>query len=106
MISALSILALGLLLTLFLLVFYTIIIPNIKLNKIKRMYGEKIKIIYHFGAGLLAEYRKGLKNKNDSLIFLREMALTEKSKVKAYCFNLGLKFGYCFLDPELIKQVH
>ncbi|EAR93989.2 cytochrome P450 family monooxygenase (macronuclear) [Tetrahymena thermophila SB210] len=70
------------------------------------MYGDKIKIIYHFGVGLLGEYRKGLKNKNDSLSFLREMALTEKSKVKAYSFNIGLKLGYCFLDPELIKQVH
>ncbi|EAR86768.2 cytochrome P450 family monooxygenase (macronuclear) [Tetrahymena thermophila SB210] len=69
----------------------------------KYKYGDKIKVFFNIGQGMLKEYKKGLIEKNDGVAFIRNM---HQKNLKAMAFNYGSKVGFSFLDPELIKQVH
>ncbi|KAL4467802.1 hypothetical protein ABPG74_013137 [Tetrahymena malaccensis] len=83
-----------------------LLLPKIRLIQIKRKYGDKIKIIHHYGPGLLVEYKKSYIQNKDSLNFLRHMANQNGNNIQAYAFNIGASVGYSFVDPELIKLVH
>ncbi|EAR86757.2 cytochrome P450 family monooxygenase (macronuclear) [Tetrahymena thermophila SB210] len=89
-----------------LIIYKFLLYPKLRLIQIKRKYGDKIKVIHHYGPGLLVEYKKSYTQNKDSLSFLRQMAYQNGKSIQAYAFNIGTNVGYSFVDPELIKQVH
>ncbi|EAR86759.2 cytochrome P450 family monooxygenase (macronuclear) [Tetrahymena thermophila SB210] len=83
-----------------------ILYPKIRLMQLQKKYGESIKVVHHYGTGLLMEYKKGFQQLNDSMAFIRKMSKENQSNVEAFAFNIGPKIGISFVYPELIKQVH
>ncbi|KAL4502222.1 hypothetical protein ABPG72_000457 [Tetrahymena utriculariae] len=88
------------------IIYKFLLYPKIRLIQKKRKYGDKIKVIHHFGPGLLVEYKKSYIQNKDSLSFLRQMANQNGNNIQAYTFNIGTSVGYSFVDPDLIKLVH
>ncbi|KAL4502219.1 hypothetical protein ABPG72_000454 [Tetrahymena utriculariae] len=70
---------------------------------IKQKYGKKIKVYFHPGEGLLAEFREGLVINNGSVQFMCNL---HQKNLKALSFNFGAKVGFSFVDCDLIKEVH
>ncbi|KAL4478510.1 hypothetical protein ABPG74_006745 [Tetrahymena malaccensis] len=69
----------------------------------KYKYGDKVKVLFSIGKGILKFYNQSLTQNKDSIGFIRNM---HQKGLKAIAFNLGTKVGLSFLDPELQKQVH
>ncbi|KAL4478513.1 hypothetical protein ABPG74_006748 [Tetrahymena malaccensis] len=79
-----------------------ILYPILRFSQMKQKYGNKIKVCFSIGAGILKFYNKDLQNKNDSIYFIRNM---HEPNLKAIAFNFGTKVGLSFVDPELQKQI-
>ncbi|EAR96810.2 cytochrome P450 family monooxygenase (macronuclear) [Tetrahymena thermophila SB210] len=95
--------SLGIIASIIAFVSYILILyPIFRFSQMKRKYGDKVKVFFSIGQGILKFYNQDLANKNDSIAFIRNM---HEPNLKAIAFNFGTKVGFSFVDPELQKQV-
>ncbi|KAL4468368.1 hypothetical protein ABPG72_012262 [Tetrahymena utriculariae] len=86
--------------------FKIIAFPQIKIFYLKKKYGNDVEVLYHFGSGLMQEFKLSFEKEGDSFGRIRKIMQINPNAKTIIHNNVSGKIAYTFIDPDLIKQVH
>nr|ABY59955.1 cytochrome P450 monooxygenase CYP5005A15 [Tetrahymena thermophila] len=86
--------------------FKIVVYPQIQIFYFKNKYGKDVEVLYHFGSGLLQEFKQSLEKEGDSFGRIRKIMQINPDAQAIIHNNASGKMAYSFIDPDLIKQVH